>query len=94
MPTKPTPGRWRAEDASGTPGRYVVLRTVGSGNELLRSPSGRRSVFSSYRAAADKASRLNKDEAIEAELRTEYASQPALPALTLGRAVAKAIGCN
>ncbi len=92
MDTKPTRAKWSAEDATGAPGSYVVQRAVGASIEMLRSPTGRLSVFRSYSAASDKARRLNKDEATEAELRAKYAEQPAMPAQTLGCAIAKAVG--
>lgn len=92
MTNKPTPSRWSAEPATGSPGRYVVQRTAGDAIQLLRSASGRVSVFRSYTAASDKARRLNKDEAIEAELRAKYANQPKQPTRSLGQTIAKAIG--
>lgn len=85
-------GPWKAMPAIGHPRKYRVQRDTRSGVEVLKSAGGRFSLFATYANAAAKARRLNKDEAIDAELRAKYAGQPELPARSLGQTIAKAIG--
>lgn len=72
------PSVWRIERTTDQQ-KYCVVRDVVLGKEWRKSASGRASAFKTWKAARRVRDALNRDEAIEAELRAKYAGLPPMP---------------